>query len=215
MILFKLLIINILMTLVLICFCYSNDLNIEINQKRDKDLNDSNDDDCSHSHNCHQNYINNNTNNSNNSNNSDNKSQTISNISQNIDMNVDINMNQTNKESIELLSPSVRDLPLVPTPAPPNEMLSFEEWRKKIAEKQILSENLMKNTIQSQSLPQSQQPSQQSVASTAQMPQTNKKPITKRARNFASYECGAKVVDTNPEADSVLRSLFVIYLINS
>jgi hypothetical protein len=124
-------------------------------------------------------------------------------------------MNQTNKESIELLSPSVRDLPLVPTAAPPNEMLSFEEWRKKIAEKQILSENLMKNAIQSQSSIQSQQQqSQQSVASTAQLSQSNKKPITKRARNFASYECGAKVVDTNPEADFVLRSLFVIYLMN-
>ena len=93
------------------------------------------------------------------------------------------------------------ELPAVPTPSPPNDMLSFEEWRKKIAEKAMNKEQPSQKVP-----PQTAQQSHQSVPAATQSSTASKqKPMIKRARNFASYECGAKVVDANPESESVQR----------
>lgn len=76
------------------------------------------------------------------------------------------------------------------------DMLSFEEWRSKISE-QMEQENKMEieskfaHEIGSKPDPVIDQlGSQKSVKIT-----------TNRARNFASHECGAKVVDSNSEAN--------------
>lgn len=96
---------------------------------------------------------------------------------------------------------SVDDLPVVPPPSLPNDMLSFEEWRKKISEKAVNLEQPSQKTPQ-----QTSSQSQQSAPATSHSSAASKqKPIAKRARNFASYECGAKVVDANSESESVQR----------
>lgn len=113
--------------------------------------------------------------------------------------------------------------------APPvsaKDMLSFEEWRKKISEQMEHSEQKKQRDLNLIS----QQESQGSLAdlggaggsvqsaSKATNPSlngiNNGKPTTitnsqtlptNRARNFASHECGAKIVDSNAEADFVNR----------
>ncbi|CAG2101818.1 unnamed protein product [Medioppia subpectinata] len=128
----------------------------------------------------------------------------------------------------------VVELPSVPTPAPPNEMLSFEEWRKKIAEKAVHQQLRQQQQQQQQQNGQlsagvkatgaqggggGQQLGSQASGATG-TGQTSpevvnggvplkSKPMAspKRTRNFASHECGAKIVDSNPESESVLRIL--------
>ena len=114
--------------------------------------------------------------------------------------------NGTNETTINetIIEPIVmNDLPAVPTPSPPNEMLSFEEWRKKIAEKAVNLEPPSPK-ITSQVRPESQQ-SPPTIVQSSVPPKQKERPIVKRTRNFASYECGAKVVDSNPESESVQR----------
>ena len=78
-------------------------------------------------------------------------------------------------------------------------MLSFEEWRKKISEQT--------HDVQKHDLIVQEQHSVGEVANVAKPPTTSSKVTlaTNRARNFASSECGAKIVDSNSEADFVNR----------
>jgi hypothetical protein len=136
------------------------------------------------------------------------------------------------------VEPLVNDLPSVPTPAPPSEMLSFEEWRKKIAEKAVQQQQKQQlhqqngaqltvpgatgqqpiggqqtgQVLTSQGSPVGTQTSGQvtDAGSTGAVTQKLKSMgVQKRTRNFASHECGAKIVDSNPESESVLRFVFV------
>lgn len=124
--------------------------------------------------------------------------------------------------------------------APPvsaKDMLSFEEWRKKISEQMEHSEqrklqqqqqqqrdlNLISQQQQQQQLQDSQtasdlggsggqpalnalNPSPNGHGNGKPSTITNSQTLpTNRARNFASHECGAKIVDSNAEADFVNR----------
>ncbi len=122
--------------------------------------------------------------------------------------------------------------------SPTKDMLSFEEWRRKISEQMEHSEqqkrdlNLLKQHQQQLLLQDSHsQGGDGSALKTVSSSSTvngnggghgnggNGKPVhstasdsgtsqtlpTNRARNFASHECGAKIVDSNAEADFVNR----------
>lgn len=73
------------------------------------------------------------------------------------------------------------------------DMLSFEEWRTKI------SEQMEKNKLEL---------SAELVHESFSNDNVNvPKVLTNRARNFASHECGGKIVDSNTEANFVNRVL--------
>ncbi|KAI2801736.1 hypothetical protein BLOT_009553 [Blomia tropicalis] len=86
------------------------------------------------------------------------------------------------------------------------DMLSFDEWRKKISEQMNKATAHNKQQLQ-QDLNLANEHSVGDNPNNPVATQPNVKIVTNRARNFASYECGAKVVDSNSEADFVNRVL--------
>jgi len=91
-------------------------------------------------------------------------------------------------------------------PNSPDSMPSFTEWKKK-----MLSENEDKVQVLTQS------DSSSKIASSVDLPTSNIKGSSERVRNYASYECGAKVIASNPEAEStprILNEMMDEYLLN-
>lgn len=110
-----------------------------------------------------------------------------------------------NKSGDNLVSSLVR---MKPSVASSQDMLSFEEWRTKI------SEQMEKNKIQSPPSPSSSSTpflliSSSTINDPNQKDEINSKSKINRARNFASNECGAKIVDSNNEANFVHRFVII------
>lgn len=98
----------------------------------------------------------------------------------------------------------VNDIMLIKTsPVSSQEMLSFDEWRRKISEQ--MEQSKITNFV-----PQVEQTGESSKDLPNTVTQTLK--LSKnRARNFASYECGAKIADSNSEADFVNRYFYMFW----
>ena len=91
------------------------------------------------------------------------------------------------------------------------DMLSFDEWRKKISEQMNKATAHNKQQLQ-QDLNLANEHSVGDNPNNPVATQPNVKIVTNRARNFASYECRAKVVDSNSEADFVNRFVSIMKL---
>lgn len=93
------------------------------------------------------------------------------------------------------LADGVPDIMLIKSSQTTNDMLSFEEWRKQISEQVEPKKNVeIENPKKANEEGEQQQ--QQPVIGT----ENNLKLSTNRARNFASHECGAKILAANAEA---------------
>ena len=95
-------------------------------------------------------------------------------------------------------------------------MLSFSEWRRKVGEQMDSVQKQHQQMLQLQL--QQQQAAQDAVNSAGNgqgqtsvlqetLPQ-HVKQVIDRARNFASHECGAKIVDSNQESQFGNRYVF-------
>lgn len=110
-------------------------------------------------------------------------------------LNVSSQTGEVNKS--QAIESTVDDIIRMKNPA--KDMLSFEEWRKKIHEQMDMA------SVQKKDLSAQEQHSANEV-NVAKPPSSSKVALaSNRARNFASYECGAKLVDSNSEADFVNR----------
>lgn len=83
------------------------------------------------------------------------------------------------------------------SPVSTQDMLSFEEWRRKISEQMERSKIIVNQPHQVDSKDQPRKETNGN-GQNLQLP-------TNRARNFASYECGSKITAFNSEADFVNR----------